>query len=88
MECKLIKADQEGTESSTDNGGDFFDLLYWFRRTRVDLGSWTRGSSSTYSQLFILFDKSSFVLNEIHNIPVYLYLSHITFHILRFYELS
>lgn len=55
-DCKLIKADQKGTESSTDNGGDFFDLLHWFRRTRVDLsGSWTRGSSSTYYLYFLYF---------------------------------
>jgi len=44
---KFIKADQEGTESSTDNGGDFFDLLHWFRRTRV-VDSWTHGSSSKF----------------------------------------
>jgi len=52
---KLIKADQEGTEFSTDNGGDFFDLLHWFRRTRVELsGSWTRGSPYIFLIIYII----------------------------------
>lgn len=80
MDYKLIKADQEGTEFSTDNGGDFFDLLHWFRRARVDLpGSWTRGSPFTHFWL-VSWSSNFFFIND--NCPRCSCILLSTFHIL------
>lgn len=73
---KLIKADQEGTESSTDNGGDFFDLLHWFRRTRVDLSARERARIflQILDYLFIFPPIFSLTNNSSWCVSIYFYI--------------